>query len=133
MRPLVLAETFFIFFFFSFLREPKLYIRRQNPSASFSITYILEPLVPLDHHSTMSYPRYTKIPKAHQIDSLRKDRLAGFISRDQWKGINLLSVLYKKRYSDLKIEVHSAPNLDRPSFQAATANDFKPTDRKSVV
>lgn len=75
----------------------------------------------------MSYPRYTKIPKAHQIDSLRKDRLAGFISRDQWKGINLLSVLYKKRYSDLKIEVHSAPNLDRPSFQAATANDFKPT------
>lgn len=75
----------------------------------------------------MSYPRYTKIPKAHHIDSLRKDRLAGFISKDQWKGINLLSVLYKKRYNDVQIEVHSAQNLDRPSFQAATANNFKPT------
>ncbi|MCJ1303811.1 Glycoside hydrolase, 38 vacuolar alpha mannosidase [Hypocenomyce scalaris] len=75
----------------------------------------------------MSYSRYTEKPKAHQIDSLRKDRLAGFISKDQWQGINLLSVLYKKRYSDLSIEVYSAPNLDRPSFQVATTNSFKPT------
>jgi alpha-mannosidase len=77
----------------------------------------------------MAYSRYASTPKAHQIDSLRKDRLAGFISRDQWQGINLLSALYKKRYTDLQIEVYSVPNLERPSFQTATAagNQFRET------
>jgi alpha-mannosidase len=75
----------------------------------------------------MAYPRYTRTPKAHPIDSLRKDRLATFISRDQWQGIDVLSVLYKKRYSDLPIDVYSVPNLARPSFQTATANQFRPT------
>jgi alpha-mannosidase len=75
----------------------------------------------------MAYQRYAGTPKAHQIDSLRKDRLAGFISKDQWQGINLLSVLYKKRYTDLQIEVYSVPNLERPCFQNATANKFRPT------
>jgi alpha-mannosidase len=67
------------------------------------------------------------MPKAHQIDSLRKDRLAGFVSKDQWQGINLLSVLYKKKNTNLQIEVYSVPNLDRPSFQTAIAKTFRPT------
>lgn len=77
----------------------------------------------------MAYPRYAGTPKAHQLDSLRKDRLATFISRDQWQGINLLSVLYKKRYTDVQIEVYSVPNLERPSFETATAasNRFRST------
>nr|KAK5444982.1 Glycoside hydrolase, 38 vacuolar alpha mannosidase [Exophiala xenobiotica] len=79
--------------------------------------------------SMMRYSRYAGTPKAHQIDSLRQARIEGFISQDQWKDINLRSMLYKKHPDRvLAIEVYSVPDLERPSFQAATskANDFKP-------
>ncbi|KIV87793.1 hypothetical protein PV11_03315 [Exophiala sideris] len=75
----------------------------------------------------MQYSRYSETPKAHQIDSLRQARIEGFISQDQWKGINLQSLLYKKHPNRVAIEVYSVPDLQRPSFEAATANEFNPT------
>lgn len=76
---------------------------------------------------SQTYPRYERAPRGHKVDTLRQGRLSGFISQDQWKDINLRSVLYKAKHPDnVSLEVYSAPDLSRPSFKTATKETFKP-------
>ncbi|PVU97642.1 hypothetical protein BB560_005730 [Smittium megazygosporum] len=61
---------------------------------------------------------------------ITKERLRNFMKQSFWSDINLLSVLWKKETSDpeyVSLEVWSPKGLDRPTFEHAVKQTYKPT------
>ena len=78
-----------------------------------------------------SYPKMAARPVGQQIAGIYKDRLRQFTAGGQYQGQNLLSAMYEGRNdTNVKLEVHSVPDLARPSFkEAITKGEFKPTKK----
>ncbi|KAH8426737.1 alpha-mannosidase [Aspergillus melleus] len=77
-----------------------------------------------------SLPRTPAHPVGQRIKGIYTDRLKQFTASGQYEGQNLISKLFEATNSDedhVKLEVYSAPNLQRPSFEEATSHEFKPT------
>ncbi|KAL4810228.1 glycosyl hydrolases family 38 N-terminal domain-containing protein [Aspergillus unguis] len=77
-----------------------------------------------------SLPRAPDGPVGQRIRSIYTDRLKQFTSRGQYEKQNLIGKLFEATNSDedhVKLSVYSVPDLQRPSFEEATSNEFKPT------
>lgn len=82
--------------------------------------------------SSSSYPvkAAEPIPVMRHVSNIYESRLNNFISPGQYSGTNLRSKLYDATVSGrphIKLSVYSAPDLTRPTFEAATSNNFKDT------
>ncbi|GKZ84548.1 glycoside hydrolase, 38 vacuolar alpha mannosidase [Aspergillus niger] len=69
-------------------------------------------------------------PVGQRIKSIYTDRLKQFTATGQYEGQNLISKLNEAVNDDedhVKLSVYSVPDLQRPTFKEATANEFKPT------
>ncbi|OOG00157.1 glycoside hydrolase family 38 protein [Aspergillus carbonarius ITEM 5010] len=69
-------------------------------------------------------------PVGQRIKNIYTDRLKQFTATGQYDGQNLISKLAEAVNSDedhVKLSVYSVPDLQRPTFKEATANEFKPT------
>ncbi|CAG7967895.1 unnamed protein product [Penicillium salamii] len=75
-------------------------------------------------------PQLAERPVGQRINKLYTDRLKQFTSEGQYEGQNLISKYYEATNSDeehVKLSVYSVPNLERPTFEDATSQEFKPT------
>ncbi|KAL5042633.1 hypothetical protein BDW71DRAFT_136726 [Aspergillus fruticulosus] len=77
-----------------------------------------------------SLPRGPDGPVGQRIRSIYTDRLKQFTSSGQYQSQNLIGKLFEATNSDedhVKLSVYSVPDLQRPSFEEATSNEFHPT------
>ncbi|KAL4782058.1 glycosyl hydrolases family 38 N-terminal domain-containing protein [Aspergillus varians] len=77
-----------------------------------------------------SLPRAPDGPVGQRIRNIYTDRLKQFTSNGQYESQNLLGKLFEATNSDenhVKLSVYSVPDLQRPTFEEATSNEFKPT------
>ncbi|KAL2829726.1 glycosyl hydrolases family 38 N-terminal domain-containing protein [Aspergillus cavernicola] len=77
-----------------------------------------------------SLPRAPDGPVGQRIRSIYTDRLRQFNSSGQYENQNLIGKLFEATNSDeahVKLSVYSVPDLQRPSFEEATSNEFQPT------
>ncbi|KAF7122120.1 hypothetical protein CNMCM5793_000076 [Aspergillus hiratsukae] len=77
-----------------------------------------------------NYPRFSARPVGKLVHSIYRDRLETFIQPGQYERQNLLSSLYKARFSGeptIQLSGWSAPDLSRPTFDEATSQHFQPT------
>ncbi|CEL07238.1 Putative Alpha-mannosidase [Aspergillus calidoustus] len=77
-----------------------------------------------------SLPRAPESPVGQRIRSIYTDRLRQFTSSGQYEKQNLIGKLFEATTSSedhVKLSVYSVPDLQRPSFKEAIANEFKPT------
>ncbi|KAJ2656985.1 Glycoside hydrolase, 38 vacuolar alpha mannosidase [Coemansia sp. RSA 1200] len=61
--------------------------------------------------------------------SITKNRISNFTDDNQWKDVNIQSVLFDQRVSGkphVKLEVWSAPGQERPSFSHAVKQTYSP-------
>ncbi|KAJ5668475.1 uncharacterized protein N7477_007045 [Penicillium maclennaniae] len=75
-------------------------------------------------------PRLAERPVGQRITKIYTDRLKQFTSTGQYEGQNLLSRFNEAVNSDedhVNLSVYSVPNLQRPSFNEATSQEFEPT------
>lgn len=75
-------------------------------------------------------PRLAERPVGQRITKIYTDRLRQFTSKGQYEGQNLVSKYYEAVNSDedhVKLSVYSAPDLQRPTFEEATSQEFRPT------
>ncbi|OQD80795.1 hypothetical protein PENANT_c031G03339 [Penicillium antarcticum] len=75
-------------------------------------------------------PRLAERPVGQRIHSIYTDRLKQFTSSGQYEGQNLISKYWEATNSDedhVKLSVYSVPDLQRPTFEDATSQEFKPT------
>lgn len=80
--------------------------------------------------SAPALPRLAERPVGQRITKIYTDRLRQFTSKGQYEGQNLVSKYYEAVNSDeihVKLSVYSVPDLQRPSFEEATSQHFKPT------
>ncbi|KAL1958715.1 hypothetical protein VTO42DRAFT_3834 [Malbranchea cinnamomea] len=79
-----------------------------------------------------TYPVFAERPIGQPIHNIYKERLRQFTDKGQYQGHNLIAKLYEATVDDenhVKLSVYSVPNLERPTFEEATKNEFKPTRR----
>ncbi|KAJ0426087.1 glycosyl hydrolases family 38 N-terminal domain-containing protein [Aspergillus carlsbadensis] len=84
----------------------------------------------LPRQAPSSLPRAPEGPVGQRIRSIYTDRLRQFTSSGQYEKQNLIGKLFEATTSSedhVKLSVYSVPDLQRPSFKEATANEFKPT------
>ncbi|KAJ5114932.1 hypothetical protein NUU61_000691 [Penicillium alfredii] len=77
-----------------------------------------------------SLPRLAERPVGQRIIKIYTDRLRQFTSTGQYEGQNLVSKYFEAVNEDqdhVKLSVYSVPDLQRPTFEEATAHEFKPT------
>ncbi|KAL4882791.1 glycosyl hydrolases family 38 N-terminal domain-containing protein [Aspergillus karnatakaensis] len=75
-------------------------------------------------------PRASDAPVGQRIRKIYTDRLGQFTSSGQYESQNLIGKLHEATTSDkeyVSLSVYSVPDLERPSFNEATSNEFKPT------
>lgn len=80
--------------------------------------------------ASRSLPRLAERPVGQRITKIYTDRLRQFTDPGQYEGQNLVAKYYEAVTSDsdhVKLSVYSVPNLERPTFEEATSNDFRPT------
>ncbi|KAJ1934148.1 Glycoside hydrolase, 38 vacuolar alpha mannosidase [Kickxella alabastrina] len=61
--------------------------------------------------------------------AITRSRVNNFMSDNQWKDVNIQATLYDMCISGephIKLEVWSAPGQDRPSFEHAVKQEFRP-------
>lgn len=83
------------------------------------------------HDATSHYPKQNYGAGAKWIKNLTKDRLATF-NGGHFADVNLASVLYTHRIDDenhVKLQVWSAPGLEKPLFEEAMKQKFKPAKK----
>ncbi|KAK6531971.1 Glycoside hydrolase, 38 vacuolar alpha mannosidase [Orbilia ellipsospora] len=79
-----------------------------------------------------SYPKLATEPKGQQIHNIYLDRLRMFTSGGQYVMQNLPLMYDADRESgpdNVKIEVWSAPNMDRPTFAEAVKANYRPSKK----
>ncbi|OCH89390.1 glycoside hydrolase family 38 protein [Obba rivulosa] len=85
------------------------------------------------HHgsSSVDYPTTNHGPGAKWIKHLTKDRLSTF-NGGHFSDVNLASVLFVHRLDDanhVSLQVWSAPGLEKPSFEEAMKQKFRPAKK----
>lgn len=69
-------------------------------------------------------------PVGQRITQIYTDRLKQFTAKGQYEGQNLVSKYFEGVSSDdehVKLSVYSVPDLQRPTFEEATSQQFRPT------
>ncbi|KAH8115672.1 glycoside hydrolase family 38 protein [Phellopilus nigrolimitatus] len=82
-------------------------------------------------NSESSYPELNPGPGAKWIKNLTQDRLSQFTG-GHFSDVNLTSVLFKHRLDGpehVKLQVWSAPNLTKPTFEEAMQQKFRPAKK----
>ncbi|KAK6337991.1 Glycoside hydrolase, 38 vacuolar alpha mannosidase [Orbilia brochopaga] len=78
------------------------------------------------------YPQLATDPKGQQIHNIYLDRLRQFTAGGQYKNQSLPAMYDADREADskyVKLEVWSAPNLDRPTFDEAIKAKYRPSKK----
>ncbi|ORX69069.1 hypothetical protein DL89DRAFT_275108 [Linderina pennispora] len=73
---------------------------------------------------------HSAVVYGHKHRSITNSRVNNFLDDGQWKDVNIQAVLYDLRVSGsphINLEVWSAPGQDRPTFEHAVKQKFRPT------
>ncbi|KAL4939026.1 hypothetical protein BDV06DRAFT_214625 [Aspergillus oleicola] len=84
----------------------------------------------LPRQAPSSLPRAPDGPVGQRIRSIYTDRLNQFTATGQYESQNLIGKLFEATTSSdkyVKLSVYSVPDLQRPTFEEATSQEFEPT------